>query len=197
MVRSVGAQQRVIGKVRGNYYASFKVPVSLHACQLLLHAYNSLKSSAVLLWFPASGPLWGENHAERLRMRFSVNIHICIQEHDKVATPTVLAGAERWCWDQIEAAAMSSSAAASSYWRVAGMSYLKYSNLCADMVRSSLKEPQRTQAKLREAVYYRAAVWKDGKPEKQGALLLLGGPGWSDASATEGLVSLEALHAFK
>ena len=66
-------------------------------------------------------------------------------------------------------AAMSSSAAASSYWRVAGMSYLKYSNLCADMVRSSLKEPQRTKAKLREAIYYRAAVWKDGKPEKQGA----------------------------
>ena len=70
---------------------------------------------------------------------------------------------------------MSSSAAASSYWRVAGMSYLKYSNLCADMVRASLKEPQRTQAKLREAVYYRAAVWKDGKPEKQGAYLPLDG----------------------
>ena len=30
---------------------------------------------------------------------------------------------------------MSSSAAASSYWRVAGYSYLKYSNMCADMVR--------------------------------------------------------------
>ncbi|BDA47313.1 probable ATP synthase subunit epsilon, mitochondrial [Coccomyxa sp. Obi] len=62
---------------------------------------------------------------------------------------------------------MSSSAAASSYWRVAGMSYLKYSNLCADMLRSSLKEPMKTKAKLREAVYFRAAVWKDGKPEKQ------------------------------
>jgi len=62
---------------------------------------------------------------------------------------------------------MSSSAAASSYWRVAGMSYLKYANLCADMVRSSLKEPNRSKAKLREAVYYRAATWKDGKPEKQ------------------------------
>lgn len=63
---------------------------------------------------------------------------------------------------------MSSSAAASSYWRVAGMSYLKYSNLCADMLRSSLKEPMKTKAKLREAVYFRAAIWKDGKPEKQG-----------------------------
>ena len=63
---------------------------------------------------------------------------------------------------------MSSSAAASSYWRVAGMSYLKYANLCADMVRSSLKEPNKSKAKLREAVYYRASTWKDGKPEKQG-----------------------------
>lgn len=68
---------------------------------------------------------------------------------------------------------MSSSAAASSYWRVAGMSYLKYSNLCADMVRSSLKEPLKTKAKLREAVYFRAAIWRDGKPEKQGMLLKL------------------------
>ena len=48
------------------------------------------------------------------------------------------------------------------------MSYLKYANLCADMVRGSLKEPTKTKAKLREAVYYRAATWKDGKPEKQG-----------------------------
>ena len=63
---------------------------------------------------------------------------------------------------------MSSSAAASSYWRVAGMSYLKYSNLCADMVRSVLKEPMRGKAKVRETVYFRSAVWKDGKPEKQG-----------------------------
>ena len=49
------------------------------------------------------------------------------------------------------------------------MSYLKYANLCADMVRASLKEPNKTKAKLREAVYFRAATWKDGKPEKQGS----------------------------
>ena len=66
---------------------------------------------------------------------------------------------------------MSSSAAASSYWRVAGMSYLKYSNLCADMLRAALKEPAKTAAKSREAVYYRSALWKDGVPEKQGKFL--------------------------
>ena len=63
---------------------------------------------------------------------------------------------------------MSSSAAASSYWRVAGMNYLKYANLCADMVRAALKEPAKSKAKLRETVYFRSAVWKDGQPTKQG-----------------------------
>ena len=47
------------------------------------------------------------------------------------------------------------------------MSYLKYSNLCADMLRASLKETAKVKAKAREAVYYRSALWKDGVPEKQ------------------------------
>jgi hypothetical protein len=49
------------------------------------------------------------------------------------------------------------------------MSYLKYSNLCADMVRAALKEPAKAKAKAREVIYYRSALWKDGVPEKQGA----------------------------
>lgn len=48
------------------------------------------------------------------------------------------------------------------------MSYLKYSNLCADMVRAALKEPVKAKAKAREVIYYRSAVWKNGVPEKQG-----------------------------
>jgi F-type H+-transporting ATPase subunit epsilon len=66
---------------------------------------------------------------------------------------------------------MSSSASASAYWRVAGMTYLKYANLCADMVRSALKEPLRTKAKVRETVFFRSANWKDGKPQTQGKAL--------------------------
>jgi len=62
---------------------------------------------------------------------------------------------------------MSSTAAASSYWRVAGMTYLKYSNVCADMVRSALKEPAKGVAKAREAIYFRSSVWKDGAPQQQ------------------------------
>lgn len=33
------------------------------------------------------------------------------------------------------------SIALQAYWRIAGMSYLKYSNMCAEVVRASLKEP--------------------------------------------------------
>ncbi|DBA89223.1 TPA: hypothetical protein ACH3X1_016369 [Trebouxia sp. C0004] len=62
---------------------------------------------------------------------------------------------------------MSSSASASAYWRVAGMSYLKYSGLCADMVRAALKEPAKTKARTREVVFFRRADWKDGQPQKQ------------------------------
>jgi F-type H+-transporting ATPase subunit epsilon len=62
---------------------------------------------------------------------------------------------------------MSSSAAASAYWRVAGMSYLKYSGLCSDMVRAALVPELRAKARTREVVYYREAIWKEGKPEKQ------------------------------
>ena len=62
---------------------------------------------------------------------------------------------------------MSSSASASAYWRVAGMSYLKYSGLCADMVRAALKEPGRTKARTREVVFFRRADWRDGQPQKQ------------------------------
>lgn len=65
---------------------------------------------------------------------------------------------------------MSSSASASAYWRVAGMSYLKYSGLCADMVRAALKEPAKTKSKTREVVFFRRAEWKNGQPQKQGGL---------------------------
>jgi F-type H+-transporting ATPase subunit epsilon len=51
------------------------------------------------------------------------------------------------------------------------MTYLKYSNLCADMVRAALKEPMKAKAKVQEVVYFRSALWKDGVPEKQGELL--------------------------
>eukprot|EP00223_Ostreococcus_mediterraneus_P002125 CAMPEP_0179605090 /NCGR_PEP_ID=MMETSP0930-20121108/738_1 /TAXON_ID=548131 ORGANISM="Ostreococcus mediterraneus, Strain clade-D-RCC1621" /NCGR_SAMPLE_ID=MMETSP0930 /ASSEMBLY_ACC=CAM_ASM_000580 /LENGTH=74 /DNA_ID=CAMNT_0021473501 /DNA_START=17 /DNA_END=241 /DNA_ORIENTATION=+ len=58
-----------------------------------------------------------------------------------------------------------SSAVANSaqYWRIAGMSYLKYANTCAEVVRASLKEPFLTQAKGRETVYYKMTKWSKGQ----------------------------------
>lgn len=47
------------------------------------------------------------------------------------------------------------------------MSYLKYANLCSDMVRAALLPELRAKAKTREVVHYKEAIWKDGKPEKQ------------------------------
>lgn len=36
-----------------------------------------------------------------------------------------------------------------AYWRIAGMSYLKYSNMCAEVVRGCLKEPWLTKVRTR------------------------------------------------
>lgn len=61
---------------------------------------------------------------------------------------------------------MSAAANSASYWRIAGMSYLKYSSMCAEVVRGCLKEPFLTKAKPREAVYFKATPWSGGKPGK-------------------------------
>ena len=34
-----------------------------------------------------------------------------------------------------------------AYWRIAGMSYLKYANACGEVVRQSLKKPHLTQVR--------------------------------------------------
>lgn len=60
------------------------------------------------------------------------------------------------------------SSAAVPFWRSAGMTYITYSNICANLVRNCLKEPYKTEALTREKVHYSVSVWKDGKPEKPG-----------------------------
>ena len=40
-----------------------------------------------------------------------------------------------------ERSTMSAAANSAAYWRIAGMSYLKYANACAEVVRGALKEP--------------------------------------------------------
>jgi hypothetical protein len=49
-------------------------------------------------------------------------------------------------------ASVAAAASSSAYWRAAGMTYLKYANLCAEVVRGSLKEPFLTKARLAPSV---------------------------------------------
>jgi len=60
------------------------------------------------------------------------------------------------------------SAAGSSFWRAAGMTYLAYANSCAAHVRACLKEPLRSKALAREQVHYKITKWAEGAPEKPG-----------------------------
>ncbi len=51
-----------------------------------------------------------------------------------------------------------------TYWREAGFTYLKYSNIAAKALRSVLKAEPKALAMKREEVLLRSAVWKEGKP---------------------------------
>ncbi|KAK2969959.1 hypothetical protein RJ640_008299 [Escallonia rubra] len=59
-----------------------------------------------------------------------------------------------------------SSTAAVPFWRAAGMTYISYSNICANLVRNCLKEPHKSEAISREKVHFSLSKWVDGKPEK-------------------------------
>ncbi|XP_051147929.1 ATP synthase subunit epsilon, mitochondrial [Andrographis paniculata] len=61
---------------------------------------------------------------------------------------------------------MASNAAAAPFWRAAGMTYITYSNLCANMVRQCLKEPYRSEALTREKVHFSVSKFVNGTPEK-------------------------------
>lgn len=49
------------------------------------------------------------------------------------------------------------------YWRAAGMTYLTYSNKCADLVRQALKEPIRSKVLSRAGFTMVRGDWKGGK----------------------------------
>jgi F-type H+-transporting ATPase subunit epsilon len=67
----------------------------------------------------------------------------------------------------LSAAAMCAPAAGPFY-RAAGMSYLKYANICADLLRAVMKEPHKGKAAARSSIYFRAASWAEGKQGKPG-----------------------------
>ena len=49
------------------------------------------------------------------------------------------------------------------YWRAAGMTYLKYSNTCAELVRQALKEPLRSKVLNRAGFMMTKGEWEGGK----------------------------------
>ncbi|GFS98306.1 probable RNA-directed DNA polymerase from transposon X-element [Trichonephila clavipes] len=51
-----------------------------------------------------------------------------------------------------------------SYWRQAGLSYLRFSALCAEHVRAALKKEFRTE--IAQRVPIKQTLWKEGKPLK-------------------------------
>ncbi|CAN6855336.1 unnamed protein product [Brassica oleracea] len=58
------------------------------------------------------------------------------------------------------------STAAVPFWRAAGMTYIRYSNICANLVRNCLKEPLKAESMSREKVHFSLSKWADGKPQK-------------------------------
>ncbi|XP_064991722.1 ATP synthase subunit epsilon, mitochondrial-like isoform X3 [Musa acuminata AAA Group] len=75
----------------------------------------------------------------------------------------------------------SAAAAAVPFWRAAGMTYITYSNICASLVRSCLKEPYKSETSGREKVHFNVTKWANGKPEKPGASFFL----WSKSLVFE------------
>jgi F-type H+-transporting ATPase subunit epsilon len=53
-------------------------------------------------------------------------------------------------------------------WRAAGLTYLRYANICADFVRKALKEPKRTEALSRTGFEMTRSEWSEGKVVKRG-----------------------------
>jgi len=51
-------------------------------------------------------------------------------------------------------------------WRQAGISYLRYANICAQVVRRSLKDPMKTKAMSRDNTDMKVTVWEGGQKKQ-------------------------------
>lgn len=59
------------------------------------------------------------------------------------------------------------------YWRAAGMTYLKYSTTCAELVRQALKEPIRAKVLDRAGFSMVRGEWEGGKIVQRSTFALL------------------------
>jgi len=60
------------------------------------------------------------------------------------------------------------SAPTGAFYRAAGMSFLRYTNISADLLRNVLKEPFKAKAQNRQVIAFRSAPYTDGKQGKSG-----------------------------
>ncbi len=54
-----------------------------------------------------------------------------------------------------------------TFWRAAGMNYIRYSQIAAQCVRNALKGPAKSEAAKREGTTIKVTNWKDGKSVKK------------------------------
>eukprot|EP00527_Entomoneis_sp_CCMP2396_P000411 CAMPEP_0198146242 /NCGR_PEP_ID=MMETSP1443-20131203/28307_1 /TAXON_ID=186043 /ORGANISM="Entomoneis sp., Strain CCMP2396" /LENGTH=67 /DNA_ID=CAMNT_0043810131 /DNA_START=55 /DNA_END=258 /DNA_ORIENTATION=- len=54
-------------------------------------------------------------------------------------------------------------APATTFWRIAGLSYLQYVNKAAGSIRSALKEPAKRKAMAQDKYYYKKSTWTAGE----------------------------------
>ncbi|XP_039436296.1 protein stunted-like [Culex pipiens pallens] len=54
-------------------------------------------------------------------------------------------------------------------WRAAGLNYINYSNIAANLLRRALKSELREQAARRDVTSIKFTKWANGKPEKVAA----------------------------
>eukprot|EP01110_Echinostelium_bisporum_P000023 TRINITY_DN10048_c0_g1_i1.p1 TRINITY_DN10048_c0_g1~~TRINITY_DN10048_c0_g1_i1.p1 ORF type:complete len:78 (+),score=21.13 TRINITY_DN10048_c0_g1_i1:32-235(+) len=53
------------------------------------------------------------------------------------------------------------------YWRAAGISYIRYSNMCATLLRQALKEPFKMESASRDTSAVNVVYWANGKEVKR------------------------------
>eukprot|EP00523_Entomoneis_sp_CCMP467_P010452 CAMPEP_0168727206 /NCGR_PEP_ID=MMETSP0724-20121128/5060_1 /TAXON_ID=265536 /ORGANISM="Amphiprora sp., Strain CCMP467" /LENGTH=66 /DNA_ID=CAMNT_0008774035 /DNA_START=47 /DNA_END=250 /DNA_ORIENTATION=- len=49
-----------------------------------------------------------------------------------------------------------------TYWRIAGLSYLQYVNKAATSIRGALKEPAKRKAVAQDKYFYKTSTWEAG-----------------------------------
>eukprot|EP00594_Rhizosolenia_setigera_P007692 CAMPEP_0178939222 /NCGR_PEP_ID=MMETSP0789-20121207/87_1 /TAXON_ID=3005 /ORGANISM="Rhizosolenia setigera, Strain CCMP 1694" /LENGTH=66 /DNA_ID=CAMNT_0020618033 /DNA_START=220 /DNA_END=420 /DNA_ORIENTATION=+ len=57
-----------------------------------------------------------------------------------------------------------------TFWRIAGMSYVQYVNRATTALRSALKEPAKTKAAASETFSFNVATWEAGEMGAKKAL---------------------------